>query len=178
MAIDHTSKVTFRVFSLVSWLDWVHLTSAANWPIVPAPDDRWWRVWTSWWNGTWLGQQKYSEKTCPSATLSTTNPTWPDLGSNPGRRGGKLSANRLSFGTAYHYNVTSSYCNIWWLPKSLYRRCRCTRRSLFRYGCYSRYDAPSEMFQTDNNVRPKRRWPYYINIIIMFPYIIRRPVFI
>jgi hypothetical protein len=26
------------------------------------------------------GKPKYSEKTCPSATLSTTNPTWPDLG--------------------------------------------------------------------------------------------------
>jgi hypothetical protein len=26
-------------------------------------------------------------KTCPSATLSTTNPTWTDLGLNPGLRG-------------------------------------------------------------------------------------------
>jgi hypothetical protein len=26
-------------------------------------------------------------KTCPSATLSTTNPTWTDLGSNPGPHG-------------------------------------------------------------------------------------------
>jgi hypothetical protein len=43
---------------------------------------------------------KYSEKTCPSATLSTTNPTWPDLGSNPGRRGGKQATNSLSYGTA------------------------------------------------------------------------------
>jgi hypothetical protein len=43
-------------------------TSATNWPIVPAPDDRWWWVWSSRWN-------EYSEKTCPSTTLSTTNPT-------------------------------------------------------------------------------------------------------
>jgi hypothetical protein len=43
---------------------------------------------------------KYWEKTCPSATLFTTNPTWSDLGSNPGRRGGKPVANRLSCGTA------------------------------------------------------------------------------
>jgi hypothetical protein len=28
------------------------------------------------------------EKTCPSAALSTTNSTYPDSGSNPGRRGG------------------------------------------------------------------------------------------
>jgi hypothetical protein len=39
-------------------------------------------------------------KTCPSATLSTTNPTWTDPGSNPGLRGGRLAANRLSHGTA------------------------------------------------------------------------------
>jgi hypothetical protein len=36
----------------------------------------------------------------PNATLSTTNPTRPNLGSNPGLRGGKLAANRLSYGTA------------------------------------------------------------------------------
>jgi hypothetical protein len=43
------------------------------------------------------------EKTCPSATWSTTNPTWPDMGSNPGRRGGKPVPNRLSYGTALEY---------------------------------------------------------------------------
>jgi hypothetical protein len=46
------------------------------------------------WNKDWQGKTKYSEKTCPSATLSTTNPTWPDLGSKPGRRGGKPATNR------------------------------------------------------------------------------------
>jgi hypothetical protein len=40
------------------------------------------------------------EKTCPSATLSTTNPTRPDPGSNPGLRGEKPATNRLSHGTA------------------------------------------------------------------------------
>jgi hypothetical protein len=39
-------------------------------------------------------------KTCPSATLSTTNPTWTDPGSNPDLRGGRPAANRLSHGTA------------------------------------------------------------------------------
>jgi hypothetical protein len=68
------------------------------WPIVPAPDERWW-LWSSWWNE---GKPKYSEKTCPSATLSTTNTTWPDLGSNPGRRGGKPATIRLSYGTALY----------------------------------------------------------------------------
>jgi hypothetical protein len=63
-------------------------TSATNWPIVPAPDDRWWWLWSSRWNENWQRKPKYSEKICRSDTSFTTNPTWPYLGSNPGRRGG------------------------------------------------------------------------------------------
>jgi hypothetical protein len=39
--------------------------------------------------------------------LSTTNPTWPDLGSNPGRRGGKQATKRLSYVRTnfYIYNI-------------------------------------------------------------------------
>jgi hypothetical protein len=37
--------------------------------------------------------------------LSTTNPTWPDPGANPGRRGGKPATNRLSYGAAYEFNL-------------------------------------------------------------------------
>jgi hypothetical protein len=59
------------------------------WPIVPAPDGRWWWLWRNWWNENLQGKSKYSEKTCSSATLSTTNPTWIYPGLNPGRRGGK-----------------------------------------------------------------------------------------
>jgi hypothetical protein len=40
-------------------------------------------------------------KTCPKVTLSTTNPTWTDPGSNPCLRYGRPAANRLSHGTAY-----------------------------------------------------------------------------
>jgi hypothetical protein len=65
-----------------------------------APDD-WWRwLWSNWWNEDLQGKPKYSEKTCPSAILSTTNPTWPDPGANPGRRGGKPATNPLSYGAA------------------------------------------------------------------------------
>jgi hypothetical protein len=39
-------------------------------------------------------------KTCPTATLSTTNPTWTDSGSNPGLRGERPATNGLSHGTA------------------------------------------------------------------------------
>jgi hypothetical protein len=60
-------------------------TETTVWSVVPAPDDRWWWLWSSRWNANWEGKPKYSEKICPSATLSTTNPTWAD----PGRRDGK-----------------------------------------------------------------------------------------
>jgi hypothetical protein len=77
-------------FFLVSWRGVRRSplgTLATVWPIVPAPDDWWWWwVWSSRWNENWQGKPTYSEKTCPSPTLSTTNPTWPDLGSNPGSR--------------------------------------------------------------------------------------------
>jgi hypothetical protein len=50
-------------------------------------------------------------KTCPSATLSTTNPTWTDRGSNPGHRSARPATNRLSHGTAANlfYNAHSHY---------------------------------------------------------------------
>jgi hypothetical protein len=47
----------------------------------------------------WQEKTKYLGKTCPNATLSTINPTWPDMGSNPDRRGEKPATNRLSYGT-------------------------------------------------------------------------------
>jgi hypothetical protein len=49
------------------------------------------------------GKQKYLEKTCPSATMSTTYTTCPHLGYNPGRRDGKAATNRLSYGTALDF---------------------------------------------------------------------------
>jgi hypothetical protein len=92
---------------LVSW-DGLRLsplgTSATNSPVVPAPDDRWW-MWSSRWNENWHGKPKYSEITCPSATLSTKNPTWPDLGSNTGPRCEKPAINRLSYGTAFTHCI-------------------------------------------------------------------------
>jgi hypothetical protein len=75
-------------------------TSTTNWPIVPAPTDRWWWMWSSRCNENWQGKPKYSEKTCLSDTLYTVNPILPYLGSNPGRRGGKPGTNRLSYGMA------------------------------------------------------------------------------
>jgi hypothetical protein len=74
-------------------------TSATEWPIVPAPGD--YDDGEFWWNEDWQGKPKYSEKNCPSATLSTIDRIWPEPGLNPGRRGRKPATNRLSYGAAY-----------------------------------------------------------------------------
>jgi hypothetical protein len=46
----------------------------------------------------------FSEKTCPSTILSTTNPIWYDPGSIPAHRGLKPYTNRMST----HQSVSSS----------------------------------------------------------------------
>jgi hypothetical protein len=46
------------------------------------------------------GNRSTRRKPAPSATLSTTNPTWPDPCANTGHRGGKPATNRLSYGAA------------------------------------------------------------------------------
>jgi hypothetical protein len=96
--------------------------SASNWPIVPAPDDRWW-VWTSRWSENYQGKEKYSEKTCPSATLSTINPTGPDLRSNPGHSCRKPATNRLSYGTTSRWRKFQCSCvvtiSLWYKSSEL-----------------------------------------------------------
>jgi hypothetical protein len=79
-------------------------TSATEWPIVPAPGD---------YDGGEFGGMKIGrgnrstrKKTCTSATLSTINPTWPDPGLNPGRRGEKPATNRLSYGVVFRFRLT------------------------------------------------------------------------
>jgi hypothetical protein len=72
------------------------------WPILPGLENKlwWWWLWSNRWIANWQEKLKYSKKTCPNAILSITNPTWPDLGSNPSRRGGKPATNRPSYDTA------------------------------------------------------------------------------
>jgi hypothetical protein len=89
----------YLLLLLVGW-DWVSGYCGHYWPIIPAPDDRWGWLWKNWRNKDWQGKPKYWKKTCPSATLSTTNPTWLYPGFNPDRRGGKPATNRLSYGGA------------------------------------------------------------------------------
>jgi hypothetical protein len=101
-------------------------TAATKRPIMPAPGD-----YDDGKNDAmmddWQGKPKYSEKTCPSAALSTTNPTCcPDA--NPGRRCRKPATNRLSYGTAlslirrvvictsmyvHIYLAATNACSVW-----------------------------------------------------------------
>jgi hypothetical protein len=46
------------------------------------------------------GETEVLGENLPSATLSTTNPTWIDSGANPGLRSERPATNRLSHGTA------------------------------------------------------------------------------
>jgi hypothetical protein len=80
--LSFTNVLTTRIWSVVVSFRWggVRLsrlgTSPTNWPVLPAPVDKWWWMWSIRWLENWQEEQKYSEKTCPNATLSTTNPTW------------------------------------------------------------------------------------------------------
>jgi hypothetical protein len=94
-------------------------TSATIWTIVPAADDRQY-VWSNLWNENWQTIPKYSEKTSLSATLSTTNPTRLDLGSNPDRRGGKSGTNRLSYGSTNYFSLLLKIFETWMLSYCVY----------------------------------------------------------
>jgi hypothetical protein len=85
-------------FSLLRWGETCG-TGPLTGPLsVPQMKHDW--IWSS--GGIILtGENRRTPKeTCPSDTLPTTNPTWTALGANPGLRGEKPAANRLSYGTA------------------------------------------------------------------------------
>jgi hypothetical protein len=67
-----------------------------------------------WWNDSGRGKPNNSEKTCPSATFPTTNPTWIDPDANPGLHGGGQRGG------------TPASCD---LPESADSCCRHSRRS-------------------------------------------------
>jgi hypothetical protein len=80
--------------------------------IIPPPDDRWWWLWNSLWNEDWQGKPKYSKKTYPSTTLSTTQSQITGPALEPGRRGGKPATNRLNYGVAFSSILG---CILFWL---------------------------------------------------------------
>jgi hypothetical protein len=62
---------------------------------------RWYEFGERRWNDRLTGENRRTRrKTCPSATLSTTNPTWIDPGANPALRGERPAINDLSHGMA------------------------------------------------------------------------------
>jgi hypothetical protein len=73
-------------------LGWGQTVYLVRWLLVGllfrAQDDGKW-VWIRPWDKNWQEKPTYRHKTSPSATLSTKNPTWSDLGPKPGCRGGK-----------------------------------------------------------------------------------------
>jgi hypothetical protein len=89
-------------------------TWTANRPIVHPAHDIWVNM-EQRWNDTDERKPKDSEKSCLSATLSTTNPIWTDLSMKPGLRGEKPATNRLSYGTATSlvYKMYQYWLAIW-----------------------------------------------------------------
>jgi hypothetical protein len=85
-------------------------TSAINYLIVPVSGNR--LIWSIWWNENWQGKLKYSEETCPSATFSTINPTWLDLGSNLGCHSGKSVTDYLRYDTVLKCHNTEMVANL------------------------------------------------------------------
>jgi hypothetical protein len=76
---------------------------------------RWYEFGERQWNDILTGENRRTRrKTCPSATLSTTNPTWFDPDANPGLRGETPAANDQSLGTASFGDVTSGQLSETW----------------------------------------------------------------
>jgi hypothetical protein len=75
---------------------------------------RWYEFGERRWNDILTGENRRTwRKTCPSATLSTTNPTWIDPGANPVLRGERPATNRLSHGTALALPYTVTWVNFY-----------------------------------------------------------------
>jgi hypothetical protein len=55
----------------------------------------------------WQGKPKYSEETCPGATLSTTKSHMTTRSRTLDRSGGKPATNRLSYGAAIALSLIS-----------------------------------------------------------------------
>jgi hypothetical protein len=58
-----------------------------------------------WWSELTGENRRTWRKTYPSATLSTTNPTWVDTGVNSGLGGERSVTNCLGHGTAIYFNT-------------------------------------------------------------------------
>jgi hypothetical protein len=80
-------------------------TSASNWPILPAPDDRWWWVWSG---GMRIGRGNTSSRRKPAPVpLCPPHSTWPGI--EPGVLSMKPATNHLSNGTVRMICNTRNY---------------------------------------------------------------------
>jgi hypothetical protein len=106
---DHISRtVLLCLYLCMGWSGTeCTITQATYWHIAPTLDDGEICEAVSGMNER-QGKPKYLEESCPSAALSITDPTWPDLGSNPGRYGGKPATNCLSYGKAFWYSNSNN----------------------------------------------------------------------
>jgi hypothetical protein len=99
------------------------------------------------WNEIDRGKPKYSGgKTCPSAILSATNPTWTDPGWNPGLRDERPATNRLSHGTVSDIHVT---CNVY--CKVMFRLIDCTMLRCVRHTGRCVSDTQDAVSNTNSN---------------------------
>jgi hypothetical protein len=104
----------FNCIPFLAWCSyWWGVTMSWNcglwWSYWSSPDDIWkWRTMLEWY---WQENQRICTETCPSATLSITNPTWTDPNVNPGLCSEVPVTNCLSHGTAYLFNRLFTYCS-------------------------------------------------------------------
>jgi hypothetical protein len=73
------------------------------------------------WNEIDRGSRSTRRKTWLSATLSTTNPTWTDPGSNPGLSDERTATNRLSHGTVLHMCCSAFGISIYYLGRDIWK---------------------------------------------------------
>jgi hypothetical protein len=71
-------------------------------------------------------------KTCPSATFSTTNPTWTDPGLNLGLHGDRSATNRLSHRTAMNSVLLKLAVSKPWIYKHKIPKTHILKNSIFR----------------------------------------------
>jgi len=67
-----------------------------------------------WWNGTERGELKYWDRSCHSASMSNTNLTWTNLGSNTKFRGDRPvtdSCHRVTKLYSCHHELVTHNCS-------------------------------------------------------------------
>jgi hypothetical protein len=111
---------------------------------------RWYEFWERRWNDILAGENwRTRKKTCPSATLSTTNPTWID----PGLRGERPATNDLSYGTALGGYLVIYWGHAWLSENELHgNENKDIRNSTTVYGDRMSYLEPRTEKRTKYNV--------------------------